>query len=185
MKVYYGKYTFWHMVFSFREVGAADDDIWNNKFLLQRWLDTWGGLAFENIRKLEIDVVERRRGESYTHKMFINLDDVESPVTTEFSYWGPPTIPHWGIKMTYLGPRLRFWKSRVAYKSSKQDDNLADLNALVRALVVKLPEDKCVFTPERFKALLKGLWHSYVCVGDSIAPRKRPMTTLEKLRCTW
>lgn len=181
MKLYYGRFTLWHLVVSFREFGSADDGIYNNDYM-KKWLNAWGALVFENIRSLEIDVSERRRGESYTHKMHIDLNNVESPVTTEFSYWGP-RVSHWGLQVSYWGPKLFFWNTRVTCQSSKPDNNLADLNAFVHALlVVASPkESKLVFTPERFKALLKGLWHSYACVGDSIAPRKR-MSTLESLK---
>lgn len=181
MKLYYGRYTFWHLVVSFREFGSADDAIYNNDYM-QKWLNAWGALVFENIRSLEIDVSERRRGESYTHKMHIDLNNIDNPVTTEFSYWGP-RVSHWAIQVSYWGPRLSFWNTRVTYQSSKPDDNLADINAFVHALlVVGSPEEsKLVFTPERFKTLLKGLWYSYACVGDSIAPRKR-MFSLETLK---
>jgi hypothetical protein len=148
MSMYYSQHTFWYMVFSFRESGC-DDDIYNNAFL-QKWFDSWGVLALSHIRTLELDVSERRKGEAWIRKVHINLDNADEQVTSEFSYWG---------KLTSQKGK------RTCYKSSRPDANVADIDALVRSLLVTLLDGNKAFTPDRFKALLKGLWHSNTCVG--------------------
>jgi hypothetical protein len=153
MTMYYSQYTFWHMVFSFHESGS-DDDIYNNAFL-QKWFDSWGVLALSYIRTIELDVSERRKGEAWMHKIHIDLDNIDKPVTPEFSYWGGS------------GKSTSSKDKRTSYKSSNPDANLADVDAIVHLLLVTLPDGKKVFTPDRFKALLKGLWHSCACVGGS------------------
>jgi hypothetical protein len=172
MSMYYLQYTFWHMVFSFHESGS-DDDIYNNAFL-QKWFDSWGVLALSYIGTLELDVSERRKGEAWMHKIHINLDNIDKSVATKFSYWGN------SVKSTSSKDK------RTSYKSLNPDANLADVDALVRLLLVSLPDGKKLFTPDRFKALLKGLWHSYDCVGGSSTAYEptemdRLMALLERL----
>lgn len=129
MSIYYSEYTFGHMVFPWHagERENGDSDIPR----LPPWLDSWGKLAFSHIRSIEINVSDHNN--HHTHRMRIDLRNIDSPVS-----------------LLYRSPSgfNRCWK---------EDVNQADVNALVIWLLMVLPDGKRVFTPERFKALLKGL----------------------------